>query len=288
MSDAVSRPVVRWFGGKWKLAPWILSHFPTHRVYVEPFGGGGSVLLRKPRSYAEVYNDLDGEIVNLFKVLRHKTRAAELIELLRLTPFSRDEFLSCREPGDPDVVERARRLLVYSFQGFGTNAHSRVPTGFRSNSNRSGTTPAKDWSNFPDALAATVDRLRGVVIENRDAKKIMAQHDSVQTLHYCDPPYVHSTRSQGNPYDLAYRGYAHELTDEDHAELLTFLRGLQGMVILSGYPHALYDEMLPEWTRVEKAAHADGARDRTEVLWLSPKAAARSSDLFIKQPKAAA
>jgi DNA adenine methylase len=256
-------------------------------VYVEPFGGGGSVLLRKARSYAEVYNDLDGEIVNLFRVLRESDSAARLIELLRLTPFSRDEFLSCREPGWPDPIERARRLVVYSFQGFGTNAPSRVPTGFRSNSNRSGTTPAQDWRNFPDALASTVDRLRGVVVENREAKKIMAQHDSVVTLHYCDPPYVHSTRSQGNPYDLAYRGYAHELSDDDHAELLTFLRGLKGMVVLSGYPHPMYDETLPDWTRIEKAAHADGARDRTEVLWLNPSAASRSSDLFIKQPEVA-
>lgn len=271
----MARPVVRWFGGKWKLAPWIIAHFPPHRVYIEPFGGGGSVLLRKERSYAEVYNDLDGEIVNLFRVLREKDQGERLAELLRLTPFARDEFMDCREPGHADEIERARRLVVYAFQGFGTNAHSRVPTGFRSNSNRSGTTPAQDWRNYPEALAATIDRLRGVVVENRDAKIIMAQHDGPNTLHYCDPPYVHSTRSQGNPYDLAYRGYAHELSDDDHAELLTFLRGLRGMVVLSGYPHPMYDAALPDWRRIERAAHADGARDRTEVLWINPACDAR-------------
>lgn len=272
MTD-VTRPVVRWFGGKWKLAPWIIAHFPPHRVYVEPFGGGGSVLLRKERSYAEVYNDLDGEIINLFRVLREGTSAQKLIDQLRLTPFARDEFNECQKPGHAEPIERARRLIVYSFQGFGANAHARVPTGFRSNSNRSGTTPAHDWTNYPEALALAVARVRGVIIENRDAKKIMATHDSPQTLHYADPPYIHSTRGRGNKYDVKYRGYSHELTDEDHAELLTFLRGLQGMVVLSGYPHPMYDSALPEWRRIEKAAHADGARDRTEVLWINPAAA---------------
>ncbi len=277
--SAVRRPVVRWFGGKWKLAPKIMAHFPAHRVYVEPFGGGGSILLRKPRSYAEVYNDLDGEIVNLFRVLRDPETGVRLAEMLRLTPFARDEFLECREPGIGDAVERARRMVVYAFQGFGTNAHSRVPTGFRSNSNRSGTTPAQDWKNYPDSLHLTVSRLQGVVIENRDAKIIMAQHDSPATLHYVDPPYVHATRGQGNPYDVKYRGYAHELTDDDHRELLTFLRGLRGRVVLSGYAHPIYDDVLSDWRRVEIAAHADGARPRTEVLWINPGSGSPELDL---------
>lgn len=270
MSGAkVTRPVVRWYGGKWKLAPKIMAHFPPHRVYVEPFGGGGSILLRKARSYAEVYNDLDGEIVNLFRVLRDAAMAPRLVEAVRLTPFARDEFMASYEPTD-DPLERARRLLVMSYMGFGTNAHARVPTGFRSNSNRSGTTPAKDWGTYPDAMGATIERLRGVVVENRDAKKVMAQHDGPQTLHYVDPPYVHATRSLGNPYNIAYRGYAVELSDDDHRELLTFLRGLRGRVVLSGYAHPIYDDVLTDWRRIEIAAHADGARPRTEVLWINP------------------
>lgn len=264
----VKRPVVRWFGGKWKLADWIIAHFPPHRIYVEAFGGGGSVLLCKPRVYCEVYNDLDDEIVNLFRVLRDPAHAQRLADLLRLTPFSRLELKAayerCEEP-----VERARRLIVLSFMGFGANAHARVPTGFRSNSSRSGTTPAMDWRNYPELLQGAVDRLSGVVIEHRDACQVMARHDGPETLHYVDPPYVHSTRGRGNPHDVAYRGYAHELTDDDHRALLTFLRGLQGMVILSGYPHPLYDEALTGWRRVQRAAHADGARARTEVLWLN-------------------
>src|SRR5690606_6837914 len=95
-----ARPIIRYHGGKWRIAPWIISHFPEHRVYVEPFGGGGSVLLRKPRSYAEVYNDLDGEIVNLFRVARDC--GDELIRSVELTPFARDEFmLAYEETEDP-------------------------------------------------------------------------------------------------------------------------------------------------------------------------------------------
>ena len=91
-----TRPVLRWHGGKWLLAPWIIGHFSEHRVYVEPFGGAGSVLMRKPRCYAEVWNDLDGEVVNLFRVLR-SARAQELVDVIRLTPFARDEFVAAYE-----------------------------------------------------------------------------------------------------------------------------------------------------------------------------------------------
>lgn len=270
----VTRPVVRWFGGKWLLAPWIIGHFPAHRVYVEPFGGGGSVLLRKPRAYAEVYNDLDGEVVNLFRVLRDEAQAARLIELLRLTPFARAELEAAYAICD-ESVERARRLIVLAFMGFGINAHARVPTGFRANANKNGTTPARDWVTYADALPMAVQRLQGVTIERRDALHVLRQQDGVATLHYVDPPYLHSTRGRGNRYDVAYRGYNHELTDAQHAELLAFLRTMAGMVVLSGYPHPMYDAALPEWRRVERAALADGARERTEVLWLNPACVAR-------------
>ncbi|TJV23013.1 MAG: DNA adenine methylase, partial [Mesorhizobium sp.] len=148
--NAPTRPVLRWHGGKWLLAPWIIEHFPAHRIYVEPFGGAASVLLRKPRAYAEVYNDLDGDVVNLFRVLQDPLGGGELMRRLELTPFARAEFELGWDATD-DQVERARRLIIRAFMGFGSNAHSDMgrghkTTGFRANSSRSGTTPAHDWS----------------------------------------------------------------------------------------------------------------------------------------------
>ncbi|WP_244424651.1 DNA adenine methylase [Methylobacterium nodulans] len=189
------RPVLRWHGGKWRLAPWIVRHFAPHRLYTEAFGGAASVLLRKPRSYAEIYNDLDDDVVNLFRVLR-SDRAPDLIAALRMTPFARAEFDWAYEVA-ADPVEEARRLIVRSFMGFGSDGFNRdVTTGFRANAHRSGTTPAQDWAGLPDALCLAVERLRGVVIENRDAVEVLAQHDSPESLHYVDPPYLPETRSQ--------------------------------------------------------------------------------------------
>lgn len=233
---------------------------PAHRVYVEPFGGAASVLLRKPRSHTEIYNDLDDDVVNLFRVLR-SDRSAELVRLLRLTPFAATEFSAAYEHSDCSL-ERARRLIVRSFQGFGSNGvHQK--TGFRSNSNRSGTTPARDWANYPDALAMIIDRLSGVCVMNRGAIEVMAAHDAPETLHYVDPPYVFATRTDKRA------DYAHELTDDQHRELLGFLRTVKGRVILSGYPSEIYDNALDGWHRVQRKALADGAAKRTEVLWMN-------------------
>jgi len=268
------RPIVRYHGGKWRLAPWIISHFPAHRVYVEPFGGGASVLLRKPRSYAEIYNDLDGEIVNLFRVARDHGK--ELCRMLELTPFARDEFELAYEPhGDP--LEQARRTIARSFMGFGSSGTtlSRTKTGFRANSNRSHTTPAHDWGNYPDSFCRVVKRLRGVVIENDDAAEVMRYQDSSTTLHYVDPPYMLKTRGDRR------HDYRHELTDAQHLELAETLHQLKGMVVLSGYPSELYQEAYKDWQRMECTAFADGARQRTECLWLNPAVtAALEGDIF--------
>lgn len=260
----VTRPALRYHGGKFRLAPWVLKFIPAHRVYVEPFGGGASVLLRKERAHAEVYNDLDGEVVNLFRVIREHGEL--LVSQVALTPFSRDEFKQAYEPSD-DPIEQARRTLIRSYMGFGSAGASGQSTGFRANSNRSHKTPAHDWAGFPSALASIVDRFRGVVIENRDAMQCMRHHDAAATLHYVDPPYVHSTRN------LRTRApaYRHEMSDDDHRQLAAVLRELRGMVVLSGYPCELYDlELFPDWERHECRALADGAKKRTEVIWLNP------------------
>lgn len=258
------RPVLRYYGGKWILAPWIISHFPAHRVYVEPFGGAASVLMRKQRSYAEVYNDLDSEVVNLFRILREPSSAKELEQKLLLTPFARDEFDEAYLPTE-DPLESARRLIIRSYMGFGSDGHNpdQGKTGFRANSNRSGTTPAHDWANFPLQLKAFTQRLEGVVIENRDAREVMSQQDGLDTLHFVDPPYVHETRN-------IQHGYRFEMSNEDHEELCEFLSQLKGFVILSGYDSPIYKRL--GWYSVRRSALADGARARTEVLWLNPRA----------------
>lgn len=277
---SLTRPLIRYHGGKWKLAEKIIPFFPNHRVYVEPYGGGASILLKKPRSYAEIYNDLDGEIVNLFRVVRD--RGDELRMLLEATPFSRDEYRASF-PETDDPLEQARRTVIRSHMGFGSNALARgVVSGFRSNSNRSGTTPARDWRNLPDRIPDIIDRMRGVVIENRDALEVMVRHDTDATLHYCDPPYVHDTRSGlVRPGSGRAVGYSHEMTDEQHRVFAAAVKGLLGMVIVSGYAGSLYDqELFKGWARYEIPALADGARDRVEVLWLNEACAGQQMRLI--------
>lgn len=258
------RPVIRYFGGKWILAPWIISRFPPHKVYVEPFGGAASVLMRKPRSYAEVYNDICGDVVNLFRILQDPHSANVLERKLRLTPFARDEFDLAYEPSS-DPLEQARRLIIRAYMGFGSDGHTTAvsKTGFRANSNRSGTTPAHDWANFPDCIQSFTERLKGVVIESRDAKQIMSQQDGPETLHFVDPPYVHDTR------DVKHR-YNFELTNQEHEELCEFLQSLKGMVVLCGYENKIYESL--GWAKEAKESFADGAKKRKEIIWMNAAA----------------
>ena len=284
---APHRPVLRYHGGKWLLAPWIIENFGPHRVYVEPFGGAASVLIRKEQSYAEIYNDLDKEVVGLFRVLQDRTHSAHLLEKLRGTPFARTEFERAYEVTE-DPVESARRLIIRSFMGFGSPGALGRSTGFRASSNRSGTTPAHDWNNYPDALRLIIDRLKRCVIECRPAMQVMEAHAGPDTLFFVDPPYLPETRSGGNPHCVKHK-YRFEMDEADHRELLDFMLGLEGMVVLCGYPSALYTELLPGWVRKERAALADGARARTECLWLNPAAhdALAQQDMFTAAGEAA-
>lgn len=271
---APARPILRYHGGKFRLAPWIIGHFPLHKVYVEPFGGAASVLMQKPRSHGEVYNDLDGDIVNVMRVLQDHAAREQLAELLTLTPYARAEFDLAWQPAD-DPVERARRTLIRAEMGFGSAGATKGTTGFRIDTKRNYGTAMHVWSKVPDMLAAFGQRLQGVLIENRDALQILRDHDTPHTLFYIDPPYVHDTRK------MASACYRHEMDDDAHRALLDAVKSLQGMVILSGYTHSIYDDALDGWTRVETAARMAEARGtgvRVEVLWISPNAA--QPDLF--------
>jgi len=246
------------------IAPWIISHMPGHRVYTEAFGGAASVLLRKPRVYSEIYNDLDGEVVNLFRVLRNPTQGRELMRIVHLTPYAREEFqLSYIADGDP--VEQARRTLFRSAAGFATGGAGKYGTGFRTNSEKTGTVPASSWANIPSVIETITERLRGVIIENDQAATVLRRFDSTKTLHYVDPPYVFSTRNKRN----AGHVYKHEMTDEQHTELARTLHGLKGYVMLSGYQSDLYTELYGDWHRIDRETHADGGLDRTECLWIN-------------------
>ncbi len=265
----ISRPVLRYHGGKFRLAPWVLDFLPQHDVYVEPYGGAASVLLQKDRAQCEVYNDLNDEIVNVFRVLRDPEQAERLAELVRLTPFARAELQAAYERSE-DPVEQARRTVVRSFMGFGSGAaFSKHATGFRTGI-RGGrhAGAATDLLTWPEAVPAFVDRLRGVTIESRDALHLIRRSDRDRALFYVDPPYPLGTRGSAKG---VRQKYAVEMTDDHHRELAAVLREVKGMVVLSGYPCDLYDlELFPDWERHGKDTHADGGRDRTEVLWLNP------------------
>lgn len=278
---AIKRPVLRYHGGKFLLAKWIISHFPAHRNYTESMGGGGSVLMQKPRSHSEVYNDKWGVVVNVFRVLRDPILAEELTRLLYLTPFSREEF---EETGDValetivDPIEKARRTILRSFAGFGSaSTNAKYSTGFRANNSSNGTNGAKDWLNYPGHIKSFIERLQGVVIENKDYREILAQQDKPDTLHFLDPPYVQETRNmqRGNA------AYAHEFSDQDHIDMADVCKQLKGMAVIAGYDCKLYQELFGKWHIVRRSALADGARPRIECLWINENAMKRSNQKLL-------
>lgn len=281
----MNRPVLRYHGGKFRLASRLIEIFPPHRVYTEAFGGSASVLMQKDRAYAEIYNDLDGEVVNVFLVLQNRRKAKRLEELLRLTPYARLEFQLSYKRGASDV-ERARRTIIRSFMGFGSDSISRtkasragfntrisstMKTGFRWNSNRRGTMPAADWKHYPEAIGLFVDRLQGVTIEQRDAIVILEKMDTEETLHYVDPPYPIQVRQEQSEHR-----YRHEMTEADHERLAGVLHSLKGMVIISSYPGSLYERLFHEWRTVEwtgsQFCSASKQQKRTERVWLNAAA----------------
>ncbi|WP_367347559.1 DNA adenine methylase [Sphingobium yanoikuyae] len=267
-----TRPLLRWLGGKFRLAPWIVSQFPDHRIYIEPFGGAASVLLHKPRAYNETYNDLDGELVNLFRVLRGE-QASELLKQLALTPYSREEYWAAFEATD-EPVERARRTIVRSHMAHGTGgARMDRPTGFRTDGVTATTNVAGEWADLPEALQAIVDRMRGVNIEQRPAIELIQRFNCENALIYLDPPYLPATRStKSRKPGERYHTYAFEMIEDDHLELLAACRDSKAMIIISGYPDPMYDEALPGWTRRQIAARAHRNSPRTECLWINPPA----------------
>jgi DNA adenine methylase len=269
----VTSPVLRYHGGKFRLAHWIMTFFPAHTCYVEPFGGAAGVLLQKPRAYAEVYNDLDRAVSNFFQVLRDPDTRARLIEAIVLTPYARSEFELAWEPTD-DAIEDARRMAIRAQMGFGSAGATKGHTGFRIDTKREYGTAQSLWTEYPAAIAAAGARLSGVLIENRPAIGVMRQHDAPTTLHFVDPPYLHSTRVLQSKGQGCYR---HEMNDAEHSELLDALLELEGFVVVSGYPSLLYSDRLSGWEQCETKARISAGRGtalRTEVVWINPACSA--------------
>jgi DNA adenine methylase len=262
----IKSPAIRYHGAKFRLAPWIMQFFPAHTCYVEPFGGAAGVLLQKERSYAEVYNDLDSDVSNFFSVLRDPALRQHLIEQCLLTPYARDDFELAWQP-HADPVERARRLAIRAQMGFGSGGATKGATGFRIDTKREYGTAQQLWAQYPESIAAAGERMAGVLIENRPAIEVMQQHDAQTTLHFVDPPYIHSTRVMKK--DGVYR---HEMTDQDHIQLLNAVADLQGMVVLCGYPSPLYEDALSSWESHEQESRISAVRGtaiKIEKVWLN-------------------
>lgn len=271
-ADATTRPPGRYHGSKHKQGPKIISRLPAdHDVYDEPFAGMFNVLLLKERSPIEVANDLSGDVVNFFRMLRE--RPDELINLINLTPFAWEEWKLSYQPTD-DPLEQARRFYARSYMSIAGPTSSMTNPGFRrqkklsrGHTGRSTMTAAARTFADVEHLWTIAARLKGVTIECEDALVHMGRYDSVRTLFYVDPPYMPTTRVWG-----ARTAYSHEMDEAQHALLLETLNRLGAMVALSGYRCEMYDDMLTGWTRYDWTVRVNGARSAVESLWLNPAA----------------
>ncbi len=250
------RTVLKYPGAKNRIANWIISYIPKHNVYVEPFAGSLAVLLNKPRCHIETVNDLHGEVVNFFWVLRD--RPEELKRLIELTPYAREEYDLAYEKTDSEV-EQARRFCVRCWMGFG--CANLYHNGFKSGQQSSSPNPAKAWRKLPTTMIQAAERLKGVQIENLPALELISRYDTADVFMYIDPPYLHGTRKN-------YL-YKYEMEDTEHEELLRILVKHPGKIMISGYDNDLYNDYLKGWSKAYKETTAEGGVKRTEVLWMN-------------------
>ena len=261
----VNSPIT-WFGGKHYLVPFLKQFLVPHTLYVEPYGGGGSVLFAKAPSKLEVYNDIDSDVVNFFRVLRD--RGDEFMAYVYLMPHSREEHkASLRSFGDSDL-ERAARFFMLCRQSISGNLGT---SGWRFVIKAD----KLAWVSTIDKLPEVINRLRHVQIEHDDALNVIRRYDAPDTLFYLDPPYMHDTRGTAR--------YRYEMSDQGHTDLLNLILTLEGMVFISGYNNPLYNTMLSSWNKksidiVCRAAATTQNRKgvgslqdqkyvRTEVVW---------------------
>lgn len=268
MSETITPPL-KWHGGKQYLASKIIALMPPHLHYVEPYFGGGAVLLAKdPEGVSEVANDLNRELANFWNVLRCPTEYEMLRRLLEATPFSEAIWDACEQQGAGTPVDRAYRFFVRCRQSLAGRMDTFAPLS-RTRTRRGMNEQASAWINAVDGLPAVHARLRRVVVLNRKAVDVIRQQDGEQTLFYLDPPYLHETRASTGEYQ-------HEMTNDDHAELLSLLAGIKGRFILSGYDSTMYREYEAKhgWHRrtfdlPNNSAGGETKRRMTEVVWMN-------------------
>lgn len=263
--DAPKRPALRYYGGKWNLAPWIISFFPEHQNYVEPCAGACSVLLQKPRSPLETINDLDGNVVNFFRVLRDQPD--ELIRRIRLTPWARAEYELSLQPCGDDV-ERARRFFVASWQSLngGTGKAAQGYWATQKKADMCYSQLIERMTSIEDGLIVIAKRFDYVQIESLPANEIIPRYDNADALIYFDPPYITAQRTKKDWYAL-------EWCDEDHEIAARLLRQCAGYVVISGYACPLYADLYEShgWQRHDKEAQTNSGGKRVESVWLSPR-----------------
>ena len=293
------RSPIRWFGGKGNVVAKLLPLVPPHRTYVEPYGGGASLLFAKNPSPVEVYNDLNQAVVDFFRVLRDPELFARFYHLAALTPYSRYEWNYCkstwRDVDDP--VERAYRWFVMQRQGFsGRGGHG---WGYAVGHSRRGLPgTVSNWLSTLSNLPECAERMMRVQIECIDGVDCIAKYDTKQTFFYIDPPYPQATRSGG--------GYDHEMDDDDHHRLVDKLLCIEGLALVSTYPNPIYERLresgwnVREWqtacyaagrtrgTGMQGAGSATKMQPRTEVVYYNyePDNAPRDGGLFGDQEDA--
>ncbi len=243
-------------GGKWRIAEWVISHFPAHKVYCEPFFGGGGVFFRKAPSLIETINDINGDIVNLFRVCRE--HPDELAAALAFTPWARDEYKDCYAI-EGDDIERARRTVVRHCQSFGTT-NSNLNT-WKNSQTYNSPRNATQWKELPDIVYQVCGRLKDAQIENVDALTLIGRYNDPQTLLYLDPPYLQSIRKRNM--------YKCEMTDKQHIELLELIKQSKSKICLSAYDNELYNDYLKDWYTDEKRTTAQMGKQRTEKLYMN-------------------
>lgn len=261
--------IFKYPGSKWSIADWVIQHFPEHHSYLEPFFGSGAILFNKKRSPIETVNDLDGYVTNLFSWIRDNPE--KLARMVYWIPYSRDSYDEAIRICKSDLKAGNKAESLVSAAAF--CAKTMMGYGFRTNESKVGfkrdiqgreaAYAANGWKNLPDKILKAAERLRGIQIENRPAVHLIREFQYPNVLVYADPPYVLSSRSCPRAM------YKHEMTDDDHEELLDVLEKHPGPVIISGYSSELYDSRLSGWHREEKFTRDQIGQKKKEVIWMN-------------------